>query len=425
MAFNVFLLERLNLKMTDIEKKIMMHILNNPVSIILAEYMSEYRTELLKIAYYLLLRSITPKRIIIISTKKEIELNWVPVIHRIQKYQKIKIAVALGKKKRKKEALYRKNIIVFTNEESVDWIKEICLSEEDLIIIDGLSRFINRNSKRYKEVKELVNRVNHVLAVIHQLIPNELSDIWDEIYFLDNGKRLGLTKSAFLDRYFFAISERKGSYLKKKYIPKDNAINSILKAIEDIYLDGSKLRVFSGQATYIKEYVELSKSEISRYNLIKLQGLPESYLLQLASGSIYENESKRKTYVFHNRKIIKIKYLLNNFKDKKVLIVYSYKHEKDLIMSHIPISMPLDNKFTIENWNKGQIQIGLINSSTCRKKSDPIKGCDIVIWYSLIFSKRIYEKINERILNKADALVIYLVTADTIDEKAVQVIMNE
>ena len=405
--------------MTKTQQRIFLHIQNNPIALITADLTSNYKKDIIIVSNFVLQERDHPNRILILSSKKEIELGWLPSIHQIQDYQNIQFIVALGKPKRKQYSIFRKRSIVLTNYESLDWIKDMYLSGDNVIIIDGISGFRNRKTKRYKDVKNLVSKANRIIGISHLLFPDELSDIWDEIYLLDNGIRLGLTKNAFLDRYFFTIRENRDKYIKPKYIPKDNAQNAIYKAIEKNCLDITK---FYCHIRNKNLYIDLSKGELSRYQLVKKYNVSEEKLLQLAGGIIYDEN--KTPVLFHSRKITVLKELMKFYQNKEVLIVCNYKHEMNVIIQEIPFATSLDNKEFIEDWNKKNINLGVINSSVFGNKRDMFRQGDVIIWYSPVLSKKIYEKINKRLAKEKESMIINLIALKTIDEEIIQTLTN-
>ena len=141
--------------------------------------------------------------------------------------RKTKNAVALGKEDRKKRAFYSGRRIVLTNDEALSWTRGIPISEDDMIVIDELSRYRHFRSERYQAVRRICRKAGRIAAFSRLPFPRGMSEIWEEFYLLDEGKRLGSVKADFLERYFFVKRIWTDGHIKIYTEPKENAGKAI------------------------------------------------------------------------------------------------------------------------------------------------------------------------------------------------------
>lgn len=110
------------------------------------------------------------------------------------------------------------------------------LLQKCLAVWYGYSRwkfqFQNSQSKRFKALKLVRNRIRRIVELTGTPSSNGLEDLWAQVYLLDGGARLGKTISAYRDKYF--IPGKRSRTTIFNYEPKEGSFDMIQKAIGDI-----------------------------------------------------------------------------------------------------------------------------------------------------------------------------------------------
>ena len=86
----------------------------------------------------------------------------------------------------------------------------------------------------------------------------------------------------------------------------------------------------------------------------------------------------------------------------------------------------LDSKESIRAWNRGELQVGLINPQSAGHGLNLQEGGNQIIWYSLPWSLELYQQTNARLWRqgqKSETVVIqHIITEGTIDERIMAVL---
>ena len=128
----------------------------------------------------------------------------------------------------------------------------------NIVIVDELSGFKSNKSVRFKKLRRVRPRVQHIIGLTGTPAPNGYEDLWAQIYLLDRGERLGKTITEFRRRYFITLYRH--GY--NEYELRPGAKDEIDEAISDICIsmkakDYLKLK----EPLYINRIAKLSKKE--------------------------------------------------------------------------------------------------------------------------------------------------------------------
>ncbi len=413
------------------------HLLKNAKAVIFAEpWLIPAAMFLTEAMGYMMSHGI--KRFLIIAQKKMLEMEWLPLL-KGGEITALTYAIAMNKESRKVEAFNSGKQIILTNDESMEWIRKEEMPDDCCIVIDELSRYRHYKSEKYSIIRKLCFKAKGILAFSRFPLPHGVDEVWEEMYLIDKGTHLGRTKAAFDDRYFFVKRIQVGAYYKTLREPKKDTFKAIGKAISDICLNlYDENLIDANKRRKINVYVDLSYTEMSRYLLLKEHlsvSLNEGQkisaaddnassvkLLQLASGTVYTDNHS--ILYFHERKILKLKSLLEEYAGRNVLVACWFKHETDRLKDEIPRSESISTKRDLAEWNAGRIRVGIINASLGGMYMDMYKGGNVIIWFSLPWSLKLYNKTNERLMQEdgSEPIVINIIARGTIDEAVMKVL---
>lgn len=413
------------------------HLMKNVKAVVFAEpWMIPAAMFLTEAMGYMMKHGI--KRFLIIAQKRMLEMEWLPLL-KGGEMTALTYAIAMNKESRKVEAFNSGKQIILTNDENLEWICKEKIPDNCCLVIDELSRYRHYKSEKYHILRKLCSTAEGIIAFSRFPLPHGVDEVWEEIYLIDKGARLGKTKAAFDDRYFFVKRIQVGAYYKTIREPKKETYRAIGRAISDICLN-----LYDEGLTEIKKrrkinvYVDLTYTEMSRYLFLKehlsvsmCDGKTVSAdgdnaasvkLLQLASGTVYTDNHS--ILYFHERKILKLKSLLEEYAGRNVLVACWFKHETDRLKDEIPGSESIYTKKDMAEWNAGRIRVGIINASLGGMYMDMYKGGNVIIWFSLPWSLKLYNKTNERLMQEdgSEPIVINIIARGTIDEAVIKVL---
>ena len=266
---------------------------------------------------HLLFDSFEAHRVLVIAPLRVARDTWPAEQAKWSHLRQLRLAVAVGTERQRRQAINSGADITVMNRENVDWLitRSGIKWQWDMVIIDELSSFKNHRAKRFTALMKIRPQVKRIVGLTGTPASNGLMDLWAQFRLLDLGERLGRYISSYRDKWF--MPDKRGGMQVFTYKPKPGAEDEIYEAISDItlsmrtsdYLTLPPLTVTTTEVTMSgrerKVYdrlaaemvVELGDEVIDAANAAVLAGK----LTQLASGAIYTEAGD--SIVVHGRKL--------------------------------------------------------------------------------------------------------------------------
>ena len=111
----------------------------------------------------------------------------------IESFTEFRYSIAHGNESKRIAAFRANTDIVLINHDGVKWLDRQTQYLEGFtdLIVDESTAFKNRTSQRSKAMRRVASRFNHITALTGTPNPNSITDVWHQVYILDNGQRLG------------------------------------------------------------------------------------------------------------------------------------------------------------------------------------------------------------------------------------------
>lgn len=354
----------------------------------------------------------------------------------------LRLAVAVGTERQRRQALNSGADVTVMNRENVDWLitRSGIKWQWDMVIIDELSSFKNHRAKRHAALMKIRPQVKRIVGLTGTPASNGLMDLWAQFRLLDLGERLGRYISRYRDRWF--VPDKRGGMQVFTYKPKPGAEDEIYQAISDItlsmktsdYLTLPPLTVTTTEVTMngrerkvydrlaAEMVVELGDEVIDAANAAVLAGK----LTQLASGAIYTEAGN--PIVVHGRKLDALEDLIEAANGNPVLVAYWWQHDLARIRERFPQARQLKTSADIEAWNDGEIPLGLIHPASAGHGLNLQQGGSILIWYSLTWSLELYQQTNARLYRQGQTkpvTITHIATKDSIDQQILRALESK
>lgn len=329
-------------------------------------------------------------RVLIVAPKRVAVSTWPGEIATFREsFGHLTIAVAVGTEKERRAAIESDAKIVAINYDNMVWLVENYGPKWNftMVVCDEASRnkgarvsiqtskkgkkfLTGQGGKRAKALARVAfTRVKWFLNLTGTPAPNGLQDLWAICFFLDTGKRLGTSFTAFSHRWFRALP---GSDPQRQQIePLPYAEEQIRAAIKDITI-AIEARDHFDLPPLIENHikVELPPAAKKLYKqmedalFIELEGKPiEAFtaasmtqkLLQISSGAAYTDDKGAWSLV-HDAKIEALESVIEEAAGMPVIVFYHFKSDLARILKAFPKSVHLgDDPKIIERWNAGKI----------------------------------------------------------------------
>ncbi len=353
----------------------------------------------LSVLHKLMFDYLEVKRPLIIAPLKVAYNVWPNEIEKWFQFQDIPYHILHGKGRVK----YPPGLITITNYDTIPWLyRNNCWQQYDCIVYDESTFIKNDKTLRWRATFAMFASVKRQYLLTGTPSPNGLLDLWGQIYFLDNGRRLGHTKTDYKNHWF--IPPFKGF----KWQPRKGAVQEIADRLSDICLvlrrdllpdvpDVQYIRTpvslpaditeayREAQSTFVTEIKSLT---ISAFNV----GALGNKLRQIASGIIYSSEEKingRRPYiVLHEEKLLMLKDLIDAQNGEPVLVAVNFRCEAEeikkrfggeIIYGGTPIK---ESKRIIDNWNKGKLNLLIAHPASLSHGVNLQHGGSAIIWFA-------------------------------------------
>lgn len=285
--------------------------------------------------------------------------------------------------------------------------------------------------------------------------PNGLADLWGQQWFVDGGKRLGSSYSAFESRWFAwkrrVLPDGTVDRYASNRITLEHSQDEITERLQDCTLmaeiPGLPDPVFtrrvvelpaSARAHYQRfkreMYLELSKQLRDTGSLVDVEvetssaGATVAKCMQLASGSLYLDEQRygKGTWITcHEAKLDELESVVEEASGAPVLVAYQWRCDVERIKARFPKAVVLDtDPQTAADWNAGEIPLMLAHPSSCGHGLSLQHGGNTLVffshWWDFETRSQMIERIGpaRQLMSGYDRAVhvIDLVAEDTIDE---------
>ncbi len=381
----------------------------------------------------LLLDSFLVRRVLIIAPLRVARDTWPTEAAKWDHLAGLTIAIAIGAKQDRLDALARNAMVTVINRENVPWlVKQLGGAWSfDMVVIDELSSFKNHRAQRFKALTTVRSEINRIVGLTGTPASNGLMDLWAQFRLLDEGQRLGRFISHYRNRWF-TPDKRNGMQIFT-YKPRVGAEDEIYAAIGDItlsmrttdHLQLPELTVTTTDVTLDdreREAYERLRDEmvldldgqvIDAANAAALSGK----LLQLASGAIYDEHGN--VIEVHDRKLDALEDLVEAANGQPLLVAYWFKHDAARICERFPEARELKTSRDIKAWNARQIPLALIHPASAGHGLNLQTGGHLLVWFSLTWSLELYQQTNARLYRQGQpnpVTITHLATHNTLDQ---------
>ena len=284
------------------------------------------------------------KAMLVIAPKSILQNAWGDDIQEFAPHLKYSIAQA----ENREEAFDVKADIYITNTDAVKWLATNKAKDKafwkrfERIAVDESSSYKHHTSARSRALNTIKHHFEIRRAMTGTPNSNTITDIWNQVYYLDDGKRLGSSFYAF--RSATCVPEQVGHKTEMlKWHDKpgaEEAVSSMLADITirhkfedcvDIPKTFNRVIKFYQAKKQMKAYESMERDAIADMNKGMVSAINaaavRTKMLQIASGAVYENQNK-----YHLVDSSRYELVLDLVEERRHSIVfYLWKHQRDEI----------------------------------------------------------------------------------------------
>lgn len=378
--------------------------------------------------------------ILIIAPLRVAKTTWPNEVSKWSHLSHLKTSVIVGSPSDRKNALKASNDVYTINYENLPWLIDELGPKWPFktVIVDESTKLkgfrLRQGSKRAKALAKVAHTlIDQIILLTGTPAPNGLLDLWGQIWFIDKGKRLGKSFSAFTDRWFDE------DYMGYNLTPKAFAQEQIQNEIKDTCLTIKTEDWMSiDQPVSVKVKVTLPRKanilykqmEKEMFVQLKEEGIEALSAAtvgikcsQIANGALYLED---KTWeVLHDEKIAALQSIIEEANGMPVLVSYRFKSDLARLRSAFPNGKNLgDSDSIISDWNKGRIPILFIHPAAGSHGLNLQDGSNILAFFSINWNLEEHLQVIERIGpmrqkqsgHNRSVYLYYILAEGTIDE---------
>ncbi|MCE5000974.1 DEAD/DEAH box helicase [Staphylococcus pseudoxylosus] len=383
-------------------------------------------------------------KVLVIAPKRVAEDTWAQEVAKWNHLSHLTVSLVLGTPKQRTEALNKDADIYVTNKENTNWICEKYRKDWpfDMLVIDELSTFKNSDSQRFKILKKQMPLVDRFVGLTGTPAPNNLIDIWSQMYLIDGGERLGKYKTHFRQAYFYPTHEVSSNVFNWEL--RNGSGDAIYDKISDVTVSikSEDYLEMPERIDNVQE-VKLSKKERAIYDRLKADMVIEDEvdakkdiealtsatltqkLLQLSNGAVYTLDGTYKT--IHDKKLERLDEIIEEAQGKPILLFYSFKHDKERILERYDFVEELKGDY-MERWNNGEIKLLIAHPASAGHGINLQYGGSIAVWFGLTWNLEHYEQANARLFRQGQTettVIHHIMTENSVDQDVYKGLQNK
>ena len=217
---------------------------------------------------------------------------WPSEVRKWSDFCHLKVSPILGTTKDRVKALHTKADVYVINYDNLQWLDNYLTSHNytwpfPVVVADESTRLksfrTRQGSKRAKALAKFTNFFTRFIALTGTPSPNGLNDLWGQLWFIDNGHRLGKSFTAFHERWFRPL--RVGATAAAvQWVPLEHAQEQIQNAISDVCLSIKAEDYFDlDKPHFVNVEVELPDEAKALYN-----DMERELFIELANATTVE-----------------------------------------------------------------------------------------------------------------------------------------
>ena len=349
--------------------------------------------------------------VLVLAPLRVARSTWPEEVKKWPHLSHLTVSVITGTPKQRERALAKEADIYCTNYDNLVWLRKELGDAWPFktVVADEFTRLksyrIRQGGSRARALGQVAHtHVSRFIGLTGTPAPNGVKDLWGQIWFLDQGERLGRTFSAFEQRWF-----RKG-YDGYSLVPYDHTQKEVEDKLRDICLTVQGLQVDEPINSPI--YVDLppmarrvyDEMEKELFTVLNTEGVEAANAavrtqkcLQLANGALYIDDNGN-WEAAHEAKLDALESIIEEANGAPVLVAYNFKHDLARLQARFRHARVLDaDPNTIRDWNAGRISILFAHPASAGHGLNLADGGNILAFYGVNWNLEEHMQIIERI----------------------------
>ena len=388
------------------------------------------------------------KGVLIVAPVRVCRLVWRQEALKWSHTQQLTFSMLLGSKDQRTRMLLQKADIYMINYENLRWLSEVLhtyfISKNKPLPFNGMvwdeiSKMKNSTTQRVKSVLKVLPELQWLTGLTGTPAANGYADLHGQYLVLDGGQRLGTSKTAFRNRFYY----KSGAYSYKAYDTTQTEIETLIGdmtlqmsaadynplpdlMVNDIRLDLSKeTRALYDQLEKEFFFFLDSGNGVEVFNKAALT----NKCLQFSNGSVYPVFGLPMWEPIHSVKLDALEDVIEEANGQPVLCAYAYRSDAERIMGRFkhldPINLTACKtesslRGAMGRWTSGDCPLMIGHPASMGHGIDGLQETGhILTWFGLNWSLDLYDQFNARLRRQGQGAPVVchrLIVNDTLDD---------
>ena len=379
---------------------------------------------------------------LVVAPKRVAENVWGPEQERWR--PDLTLSVAAGSPAQRRRAIEQQSDITVIGRDNVADV--VGARQWRTVILDELSGYKSRQTKRWKLARKLTADVKYVWGLTGTPAPNGLLDLWAQVFLIDKGQRLGTGITAFRNRYFMPGRQLSNGVVTE-WLLRPGADRRIHELMEDVALsmNAEDLALSLPPVTHNEVIVPLPPKVKHLYRQMKDTLVGESELLgnvavtatnaavlssklqQLSAGILFPDDAQitgAPAHRLHWEKVNAVKEIVEGT-GSPVLVLYQFIEERQMLLEEVPGAVDASIPDLQKRWNDGQIPVLVAHPGSVGHGLNLQHGGHTIVWASHTWSSEEYQQANKRVSRpgqKHPVTIHHLISPGTVDRPTMKAV---
>jgi SNF2 family DNA or RNA helicase len=366
------------------------------------------------------------KSVVIVAPIRVCRLVWRQEALKWLHTSGLTFSMMVGDKDQRSRALMQKANIYLINYENMEWFAEVChtyfISKGhplpfDGIVFDEITKCKNSSTHRVKALRKVLPSFIWRTGLTGSPASNGYKDLHGQYLVLDDGKRLGTSKTQFETKWY----RKEGQYKKVPYRDTEEGIKQLIgdMTLEMSAADYNPLPdlIVNDVVVELPHDLRMRYDAMEREFFIKLDSGAEVELfnqaaltnkcLQFSNGAMYPIAGMPLWEPLHSLKLEALEDIIEEANGHPVLCAYAYISDAERIMSKFHDLHPINltncksEKSLLDamrRWTSGDCRLMIGHPASMGHGLDGLqKNGYILAWFGLNWSLDLYDQFNARI----------------------------
>ena len=403
-------------------------------------------TTLTSIAH--LVRSGELRAVLVVAPIRVCRLVWRQEALKWSHTKDLTFSMVMGTQDQRTRSLLRDSNVYVINYENLGWLAETLhtyfISKGkplpfDGIVWDEISKCKNSTTQRVKSVRKILPHIKWATGLTGTPASNGYKDLHGQFLVLDQGQRLGTSKTAFRTRFYRKV----GPFKEVAY---DDTETTIKNLIGDMTLEMSAADynplpdlIVNDVMVEFDDATRTAYEKMEKEFFLQLDSGVEKEMfnqasltnacLQYSNGAIYPIAGAPLWEPIHDLKLDALDDIIEENGGKPILLAYAYRSDAARIMERFKELKPINLtecksehalKMAMYRWTTGDCPLLIGHPASMGHGLDGFQQCgNTLVWFVLNWSLDLYEQFNARIRRQGQGVPVIchrIMTKDTLDQ---------